>query len=83
METGLKELIDAKRKEGWRKDWQDKISDEEVLGVLISQHFEWDGKAIFDVATSGFEDSNFDTFNKKFGELWKKEMEQYEKATSE
>ena len=48
-------------------------SDEEALGILVSQFAKWDGQKIFDVSYNAFEDSNFHSFNEKFEQEWKKE----------
>lgn len=45
-------------------------TDEEALGILISQFAKWDGQKIFDVSYNAFEDSNFHSFNEKLEQLW-------------
>jgi hypothetical protein len=47
------------------------VNDENVLGVLISTHFEWDGRACFETLQAALEDSNFHKVNKALGETWK------------
>jgi hypothetical protein len=50
------------------------INDENVLGVLISTHFEWDGTGIKHALKHykrPLEDSNFHKVNKALGETWK------------
>ena len=73
IQEKLRHLIDEKAEiaivEGY------KPSDEEVLGILISQHCKWDGNLIFKVAQEAFEDANFHSFNKKFEQLWEKESD--------
>jgi|SRR6056300_898273 hypothetical protein len=49
-------------------------TDEEALGILISQFAKWDGKKIFDASYNAFEDSNFHSFNEGFEKLWTKEV---------
>ena len=49
-------------------------TDTDALGIMISQQLKWDGDKIFQTAYSAFEDSNFHSFNKKFGVLWTEEV---------
>jgi len=53
----LRPLIDKVRNSGWSDDADP--SDAEVLGVILSKFFGWDGYKIRDAANSAFEDSNF------------------------
>jgi hypothetical protein len=39
------------------------VSDEEAMGLLISNFFEWDGLAILKTTYSALEDANFHTEN--------------------
>ena len=48
-------------------------SDEDALGILVSQFTQWDGQGIYNVAYQAFEDSNFHQFNNKFEDLWERE----------
>jgi hypothetical protein len=52
----------------------EKATDEDALGILVSQFAEWDGQKIFDVSYNAFEDSNFHTFNDTFKKEWEKEV---------
>ena len=66
-------MVALKIKEScYLKEYQDKISDEEAIGVALSKAFEWNGRKIAECAFSAFEDSNFHTFNQEFNTLWKK-----------
>jgi len=49
-------------------------TDEEALGIMISQYFKWDGNKIFKTSYNAFEDSNFHSLNEKFENLWEKEV---------
>lgn len=69
----LKELIKECKKDFYIQEYQDKASDTDALGILISQYFEWNGSEILKTAYSAFEDSNFHTFNEKMINLWKSE----------
>ncbi len=67
----LKEIIEGKKKEIFVKGY--KATDEEILGVIISQYFEWIGKSIADTFLNALEDSNFHTLRAEIEELWSKE----------
>ncbi len=58
-EHALAELIDAQKRQSFTDP--SKARDEDALGILISQHFEWDGLAIMLVARAALEDANFHT----------------------
>jgi len=68
----LKKIIDLAKKEIFVEEFQSQASDAETLGVLVSQFCKWNGKDIFKVATSAFEDSNLHNFNEQFEKLWLK-----------
>jgi hypothetical protein len=51
-----------------------KASDEEALGILISEYSEWSGTGIYNISYSAFEDANFHDFNNKFEDLWESEV---------
>jgi len=70
MSQNLKELIQEAKKEIFSPEYVDKATDSETLGIMISGYGKWNGKFIFEVATSAFEDSNFHSFNAKFEKLW-------------
>lgn len=57
----FKPLIDEAKKVIFEEDYQDKVSDEEVLGILVSKFCKWDGIKIGEVCTTAFEDSNFNS----------------------
>ena len=69
----LRELIKECKKDFYIPEYQDKASDTDALGILISQYFEWNGSEILKTAYSAFEDSNFHTFNEKMINLWRSE----------
>lgn len=59
----LKELIDNKKKTVFIKEYQEKATDAETLGLLISQYFQWDGLEILKTLYNALEDANFHTEN--------------------
>jgi len=63
----LKQLIDKRKKEIFVKDY--KAKDEETMGVIISQYFEWTGDSIIDTFLYALEDSNYHTLTEKISEL--------------
>ncbi len=46
------------------------VTDENVLGVLISTHFQWNGRACFETMQVALDDSNFHRVNRALGETW-------------
>lgn len=69
----LEQLIQEAKKEIFTPEYQDKATDAETLGVMVSKYAKWEGNFIFEVAKEAFEDSNFHTFNEKFVKLWEDE----------
>ncbi len=63
-------IIELQKEKSICKEYHDSTSDEEVLGIAISNYVEWDGERIFQIAKSAFEDSNFRQFNSEFEDLW-------------
>lgn len=70
MNDSLPELIEQTRRQVFRPEYADKVTDEEVLGVILARHFKWDGRACFETLTHALEDSNFHTVNRALGETW-------------
>jgi hypothetical protein len=79
----LKNLIEEKKIEFFNEP--QKATDEDVLGIMISQYLEWDGNKIFKTAYNAFEDANFHEFNEKIEKIWKGviNMGQYDDIISE
>ena len=67
----LPELIEQTRKERFNPKYWNQVSDAEVLGVILANHFKWDGKACFDTLTYALEDSNFHSENRALAEAWR------------
>ncbi len=63
----LKQLIDRRKKEIFVEGYDGK--DEETLGIIISQYFEWTGETIIDTFLHALEDSNFHTLAGQISEL--------------
>lgn len=60
LENGdVKNLIDGKKKTAFVKEYQDKATDEEALGMIISNELDWDGIAILKTSAYALEDANF------------------------
>lgn len=66
----LKEIIEARKKDMFVKTYQNKATDEKVLGVMISQYFKWSGKPIVDTFLNALEDSNFHELRGKIEDLY-------------
>lgn len=76
MSDQVKELLDQvvklQTEHSFQKEYRDDVTAPEALGIALSQYFKWNGQQIFETASSGFEDSNFHTFNSDFEKLWEK-----------
>lgn len=72
----LKEIIKSQIKKSFVKEYQDKTTDEEALGIAISHYFKWDGLAILKTLYNALEDANFHTDNEVIQGL----IDKYEKA---
>lgn len=66
----LKLLIKEKKSTAFVKGYE--ASDAETLGILIANHFQWDGERIFQTMFNAFQDANYHSFNREMSELWKK-----------
>ena len=69
----LEKVVKLQTEESFQKEYRDNVKPSEALGVALSKYFKWNGQQIFETALSGFEDSNFHTFNDGFQKLWNKE----------
>lgn len=65
----LTKVIEAKKDIAFIPEYKKLATDEEVLGLLVAQHLDWDGMAIMQVMFNALEDANFHTLNNKLGEL--------------
>jgi hypothetical protein len=63
MNVTLQKLIDEQKETSFVDP--SATTDFEALGILISQHFDWDGLAILKTTYSALEDANFHTENKQ------------------
>lgn len=68
----LQELIDETRRGSFTKDVI--VSDAEVLGVLIAEHFKWSGEPIIDAFLSALTDANFHSLREKIEEISKEHL---------
>jgi hypothetical protein len=78
MEKKIRTILEAIRKESFTPDYQAAATDEELLGLLLSRHFKWDGLAILRTAYAALEDSNFHTDNEVIQGL----IDKYAKPTA-
>jgi hypothetical protein len=69
QENKIKEIIQAVRKASYIPEAQAKISDAEVLGLIVSQYLRWDCKDILKTVYSALEDSNMHTLNAEIEKL--------------
>jgi len=48
-------------------------TDEDALGLIVSNLCQYDGQKIFNVLYRAFEDSNFHSFNSKMEKVWQED----------
>jgi hypothetical protein len=63
LKTQLKELIRQTIKSAYIQEYQEKATDTDALGLILSAYFEYDGLAILKTAYSALEDANFHAEN--------------------
>ncbi len=59
IQTQLRPILEQIRKETFKPDYQDKATDEQLIGIMVSKFFEWGGNEIIQAALYSLEDSNF------------------------
>ena len=59
----IKILIYEKKTSAFIPEYSEKATDQEALGIMISQYFEWNGVAILETLYNALEDANFHTEN--------------------
>ena len=64
----LNQIIQAKKDTAFVDGY--KATDAEALGLIISQHFKYDGEQIFKTLSNALEDANFHELNEKINQLW-------------
>lgn len=69
IKARVKNLIDLGRKSFYVPEYQDKISDGEVLGVIVAKFHEWTFKPIIETVLSALEDANFHTLREEIENL--------------
>lgn len=69
----LEQLIQDKKDTAFVRGYN--ASDAEALGLLIAQHFEWDGEQIYHTMFYAMEDANFHDFNTKMKAVWENDDE--------
>lgn len=72
----LKKIINDTKKVAFTNPEQ--ATDEDALGLIVSNLCGYNGQKIFDVLYSAFEDSNFHKFNSKMEQTWT-ETERFKK----
>lgn len=53
----------------WTPEYRHKVTEEELMGHLMSSYFRWDGLAILKSTREALEDSNFHTDNQTIDTL--------------
>jgi hypothetical protein len=62
MKEQVKRLLEVVKEQHYNEPAT--VTDEQAMGILMAQYFEWDGLAILRATFEGLEDSNFHTENK-------------------
>jgi len=70
----LKLVVDIIKENSFQKEYRDKATDAECLGIAIAKYFEWGFKEITETASAAFEDANFSSFNEQFEDLQKRSV---------
>jgi Zn-dependent oligopeptidase len=70
-----KEQVEARRKQSFHKEYQARIPDSQVVGLMMSSYFEWDGYEILRACSAALEDANFHTDNEKLQKMFPKAFE--------
>ncbi len=65
----LEEIIKERKKVAFIPEYQDRTTEPEALGIIISQYFEWDGLRILETFSNALEDANFHSENEKVCEM--------------
>lgn len=68
IKTELVKVIEAKKDIAFIPEYKKLATDEEVLGLLVAQHLDWDGFKIMQVCLNALEDANFHTLGNKIEE---------------
>lgn len=71
----LKVIIHEARELMIMPEYQSKTPDHEVLGLLISQYLEWDGRRISQAFLEALDDANFHSLVAKLDEIITEEMD--------
>lgn len=70
-DSNILEILDILVKEKGKSSFVDgyKPTKQEVLGILLSQYFEWCGDPLLDVLSYALEDANFHEWNEEFSDF--------------
>ena len=72
MKEKLKELIKEQIKKSFVTEYQSQATDDQALGLMLCQYFEYDGLAILKATYSALEDANFHTENRTIEQMIRK-----------
>lgn len=59
--TKIEEVIAEQRETVFVPEYRARQTEPTILGITLSQYFEWNGVAILETAIAGLEDANFHT----------------------
>jgi hypothetical protein len=69
IKSDFKQLVDAKKQIAFVEEYRNQATDSESVGLLVAQHFDWDGKPIIDAFLNALEDANFHDLRAKIEKL--------------
>jgi hypothetical protein len=67
-----KEQVNARRKRSIREECQAQTPDSQIVGMMVSSYFKWDGYEILRACSAALEDANFHAENEKLQKMFKK-----------
>lgn len=63
MKKKVARLIESVKNEVFEKEYRSQVTDAEVLGIMISKYFSWNGIEVLKTASSALEDCNYHSEN--------------------
>jgi len=67
-----KEQVEARRKQSFHEEYQAQTPDSQVVGMMVSSYFRWDGYEILRACSAALEDANFHVENAKLQKMFSK-----------
>lgn len=78
MENKDRELVDSLleivKMQSFVPEYRNKATKQEVMGIMVSKYFDWDGIRITETLIEALEDANFHSLAEKIREMISTEM---------